>query len=69
MVADLVGPTPNLKRHFLAHAAHNVARHLQIVLTICYHHEVINVQLIGETMRTRSARQVQTAERPNPGCR
>ena len=69
MVADLVGPTPNLKRHILAHAAHNVAGHLQIVLTICYHHEIINVQLVGETMRTRSARQVQTAERPNPGCR
>ena len=55
MAADLVGPGPR---------CHNVTRHLQIVLAIRHHYEVVSVQLVGETMMGQEAARCQL---PNVG--
>ena len=55
MATDLVGPTPNLKRHFLAHAATTSHHSCKSLLTIRHHHEVISIELGREAMMGQEA--------------
>ena len=45
----------------------NSGHHLQIVLAIRHHHEVISVQLVGETMKGQEAHA--RCQLQKPGCR